>query len=479
MLGNEFDAFCSSQSSPLPKTIRINTLRNEKDDFFEWQRAMHPDWKLTPHIFGEHIFSIEREHRKTPLGKSLGHVQGRFYVQEASSCLPPLALDIRPGQKVLDMAASPGSKTTQIAALMRGKGLLVANEYSASRIKTLVFNLQKTGVSHALVTRFSGEKFADFLPNFFDRILLDAPCTGEGTARKDPDALAHWSEKRIHAAAILQRSLLRSAFLALKTGGLLTYSTCTLAPEENEAVVSSLQEQFFDAVEVVDICHLFPGANAARGLLSYDNHSFPHGKKMLRIWPHAFNSEGFFVATIRKTKDTPSLPKKRFVMHGHKRLNMGEILRHKDSTTHFVREYFLRTFSFSLPKERLLFRRHSDIWLLPEGAEAILPAVRCERLGIRLGKIIPPQRTHTSPMFRLSNEAVLAFGQHFSGECVYRTSHAEACAFLQGNNISCAHPLPKQDIAVMHDGLPLGVGKSLGTVIKNNLPRHFLVGDVS
>lgn len=480
ILGNEFDAFYDAQMSSLPKIFRVNTLRNSVEGFLQWAHAEHSDWEIHPHIFGTGIFSIDRKNREKPLGKSFGHMQGRLYMQEASSCLPPLALDIQSGQKVLDMAAAPGSKTTQIAALMKNTGMLVVNEFSATRAKTLVFNMQKAGVHNALLTHFSGEKFGNLFPEYFDRILLDAPCTGEGTARKDKEALTHWSEKKILAAAKLQKSLLLSAFHALKPGGKLTYSTCTLGPEENEAVITFLQEQFPNTVVVLDLRNIFPGAEKCEGIREYGGRKFPDGRKMLRIWPHIFNSEGFFVATIQKISSLQEeisshrKKKKRFVLHGkNKRLNPGELLRHKEKTTEYVRAYFQKSFGYELPKNRFFFRRNADIWILPEGTEDILDNARYERLGVRLGKIISDRKK--GDIFRLSQEATLSFGQYFSGKNVLDISYKAAQEFVEGKNISAPKIETKGDVVVRYNGLPLGIGKRMGDVIKNNIPRNFLL----
>ncbi len=499
ILGNQYSKFQEAQSSPLPKIIRVNTLRNSVEQFLKWSAKNHPDWELTPHIFGKGIFAINRESHTIPLGKTLGHLQGRFYIQEASSCLPPLALNIKPGQKVLDIASAPGSKTTQIAALMKGEGLLVANEFSASRAKILAYNLQKCGVSNVALTHFSGEKFGRSTPKFFERILVDAPCTGEGTARKDSDALTNWSEKRICTAAKLQKSLILSAFESLVPGGALTYSTCTLGPEENEEVVEFLVESFPQEAEVIDLSTLFPGAEKAKGLSSFEKKNFPNGKKMLRIWPHLFNSEGFFVASLRKRsasldkiehqikrgKYKNNLPhrkpaKKRFVLHGKERpLNPGTFLRQKDSTTEFVRSVFADEYGFLLPTPSNFFRKNADIWLLPNGSEEILPAIRFDRVGIRLGKIVPCSKKSMRNTFRLSHECVLALGKFFSGSRVQNISFPQAQKFLQGVNIDPVIPdAPKGDLVLLYEGLPLGLVKNLGNIWKNNLPRNFVIPEV-
>jgi 16S rRNA (cytosine1407-C5)-methyltransferase len=502
LLQKDFETFSEYQNKPLPKAIRINTLKNSVREFYLWQQKNHPEWQLTPHPFGNEIFIIDREDRSIPLGKTLGHIQGRFYVQEASSFLPPIALHIAPHQKVLDMAAAPGSKTTQIAAQMQGKGLLVANEFSASRTKTLVFNLQKIGVSHSMITHFSGERFEKLLPNYFDRILLDAPCTGEGTFRKDSQALENWSINKIGSAAKLQKKLLKSAFASLAPGGILTYSTCTLAPEENEEVVEHLMTEFSDMAEVMDLSGLFVGAEKAPGLSEYEEKKFPNGKKMLRIWPHLFDSEGFFVASVQKlplfekeendgkfpASHTPSPPlpfnkegRKRFVLHCKNRpINPGSFLRRKDAISEKVRNTFAEEYGFGIDESVNLFRKNDDVWLLPKFGEEMLACVRLERPGLRLGKLISSSKSFDF-QFRLSHECVIAFGADFSGKQVMELSAKQTQDFLEGKNLlqspENSHQiskLPKTDIVLRYEGLPLGLVKNTGTILKNNLPRNFV-----
>jgi 16S rRNA m(5)C-1407 methyltransferase (EC 2.1.1.-) len=186
---NELQRFLAISQQPLRRSLRVNTLKISVEAFLA--RTAHYGWRLTPVPWCAEGFWIEREDETLPLGSVAEHLSGLFYIQEASSMLPVTALfDAAPeARKVMDVAAAPGSKTTQMAALMRNEGAILANEYSASRVKVLHANISRCGVSNVALTHFDGRVFGAALPEQFDAILLDAPCSGEGVVRKDADAL--------------------------------------------------------------------------------------------------------------------------------------------------------------------------------------------------------------------------------------------------------------------------------------------------
>ncbi len=259
-----FDDFLAACQRPLRRSIRVNTLKISVADFL--QLTAPYGWTLTPIPWCEEGFWIERDNEDAlPLGSTAEHLSGLFYIQEASSMLPVAALfaDDNAPQRVMDVAAAPGSKTTQIAARMNNEGAILANEFSASRVKVLHANISRCGISNVALTHFDGRVFGAAVPEMFDAILLDAPCSGEGVVRKDPDALKNWSPESNQEIAATQRELIDSAFHALRPGGTLVYSTCTLKQEENEAVCLWLKETYPDAVEFLPLGNLFPGANKA------------------------------------------------------------------------------------------------------------------------------------------------------------------------------------------------------------------------
>jgi NOL1/NOP2/sun family putative RNA methylase len=263
------DGFFAALETGLPKTIRVNTLKTDRVAI--QKGALGNGWKLTPLRWYPDAFVIDRENRSTPLGHSLEHFAGHIYIQEASSMIPPLALDPRPGEKVLDLAAAPGSKTTQMAAMMRNTGLIVANDSSIPRLKALAANLERSGVLNVAMTNSSGNRFGRLLSGYFDKVLLDAPCSAEGTAAKSPEVLSRWSEKTIHKLATLQGKLLLGAWEAVRPGGTLVYSTCTFAPEENEAILDEFLRHHPEAtMQDIDM----PGLPAKGGLTEWQGVRF-------------------------------------------------------------------------------------------------------------------------------------------------------------------------------------------------------------
>ncbi|WP_265448803.1 NOL1/NOP2/sun family putative RNA methylase, partial [Aeromonas salmonicida] len=230
------DEFVASCRRPLRRSIRVNTLKISVSDFVMQMQPL--GWQLDAVPWCETGFWLTRVDESVPLGNTAEHLSGLFYIQEASSMLPVTALfasdQVKRDGMLLDAAAAPGSKTTQIAALMNNQGMLVANEYSSSRLKVLSANIQRCGVTNVGMTHFDAKVFGQWLPETFDAILLDAPCSGEGIVRKDEDALRNWSIESIDEIAAVQQGLLESAFHALKPGGVLVYSTCTLSQQENQ-----------------------------------------------------------------------------------------------------------------------------------------------------------------------------------------------------------------------------------------------------
>jgi NOL1/NOP2/sun family putative RNA methylase len=287
----DFGLFLDFLTRPLRTCVRLNTLKDEPDRILsrladlEMERLPWYDlgWQLT---------------RQQSLGNRIEHFLGLFYVQEAASMLPPLVLDPQPGERILDVAAAPGSKTTQIAQMMRNTGLIVANDSNKRRIRGLTGNLDRTGALNAVVTCQPGRVFGKFLPDHFDRVLLDAPCSAEGTIRKSYAALEVWSESSVQRLSRIQIGLLISAFRALKPGGTMVYSTCTFAPEENEGALSYFFTRTPDATsEPIAL----PGLITRAALESWQGERFhPQVHNAVRIAPQDNDTEGFFLCRVRK-----------------------------------------------------------------------------------------------------------------------------------------------------------------------------------
>lgn len=290
---------------PLRKSKRVNTLKSSVEDFQVWGKSRQ--WSLTPVPWCPEAFFVDRENRDEALGKDLLHVLGHTYMQEAASMLPVALLDPKPGEAVLDMSSAPGSKTTQIAARMQNRGVLVANDVQEKRLWALVSNLHRSGVINVLVTKKVGQWFARNMTERFDRVLCDAPCTAQGTARKDSDALLYCSDDNIGKMSRLQIELLESAIDATKVGGRIVYSTCTLTPEENESVLGSILNKFGDQIEIVD-----PTPDIGIDLSDALDESAkvqqwiqaPTTFPAFRLWPQTYDTEGFFCAVLVKRAPT-------------------------------------------------------------------------------------------------------------------------------------------------------------------------------
>ncbi|MBD3310658.1 NOL1/NOP2/sun family putative RNA methylase [Candidatus Woesearchaeota archaeon] len=292
----DWEAFKRYSLSFLRRSVRVNTL---KITVPRLRKRLEKEWILSPIPWCRQGFWIEHrgrgeEHRRD-VGNLREHALGYIYVQEAVSMIPPVVLDPKPGEKVLDMCASPGSKASQIAQLMQNKGALVANDYKGIRLAPLGLNLQRMGITNCVLTLSSGHTFKG---HQFDRILVDAPCSGTGTIRKSLKTLKMWNENGIRKLGGQQKVLIKTGFNNLKKDGIMVYSTCSVEPEEDEAVISHLLEEEPDArLEKISL-----PIKRAEPILEFEGKKYdPECKKCLRIWPQDNDTEGFFVAKIRKT----------------------------------------------------------------------------------------------------------------------------------------------------------------------------------
>lgn len=236
------------------------------------------------------------------LGRALEHILGYYYIQEISSMLPVLVLDPKPGEKVLDLCASPGSKTTQIAARMNNQGLIIANEVKLDRVKILSANLERCGVMNVILTRRDGIALCNKFEKekiFFDKILVDAPCSGEGTIRSSPKTFEMWNIKTVEYLSKLQKALISSAIKILKPNGTLIYSTCTHSPEEDEEIIDFALRNFKDIkIEKIEL-----PVKMRKGITKWKEKEYIEDVKLsCRIYPQDNNTEGFFLAKIRRLK---------------------------------------------------------------------------------------------------------------------------------------------------------------------------------
>ena len=298
LLGSESRIFFDYINKPLLKTIRVNNLKISKKNLIK--KLKSKGWKIEETGYDEGLI-IKSKLFPGELGKALEHRLGYYYVQELASMMPPLVLQPKQDEIILDLCAAPGSKTTQMAMLMKNKGTIIANDVRIDRLKALVSNLERCGVMNTLVTRMNGIVLCKKLTKakfFFDKILVDAPCSGEGTIRNDQTILRSWNINMIKGLAALQKKLILSAIECLKPQGTLVYSTCTLTPEENEMVIDFIIKNSNLEIEKVEI-----PLKTRPGIIEWQGKTFNKEiKKCLRIWPQDNNTEGFFIAKLKKIK---------------------------------------------------------------------------------------------------------------------------------------------------------------------------------
>ena len=299
LLGERYDTLYAAPQETAARGVTVSALRTTPEEF-----AARADFPLRPSPFCKAAFVVEQPDFKP--GRHPYHHAGVFYSQEPSASSAAPLLGVRPGMRVLDLCAAPGGKSSQLAAALQGQGLLVSNEYVAARAEILKSNLERMGVSNAVVLNETPARIAAALPEFFDRVLVDAPCSGEGMFRKEPAALAQHCEALVKQCAELGADILDSAAAALAPGGELVYSTCTFAPEEDEGQVAAFLQRhpeftLADVLGNVDYPFGSEGEANRTGGLPLDV------SKVRRIWP-CQGGEGHFMARLVKAGTPRTLP---------------------------------------------------------------------------------------------------------------------------------------------------------------------------
>lgn len=287
LLGGEYEAFLKSYERETAQALRVNVLKIESRAF----QALSP-FALRPVPWTETGFYYGREDRP---GRHPFHEAGLYYIQEPSAMAVGSLGAPRPGERVLDLCAAPGGKATHLAASMGGQGLLVSNEIHPARAKILSSNVERMGISNCVVTNEKPEVLAQRFPGFFDRIVVDAPCSGEGMFRKEEQAAGMWSLENVSMCAGRQQEILHAAAGMLRPGGILVYSTCTFAPEENEGSVS----RFLDSHGEFHVKKVSAWEEFAPGVPEWSG-ARPETADTFRLWPHRLEGEGHFIAVLQK-----------------------------------------------------------------------------------------------------------------------------------------------------------------------------------
>ena len=412
-LGDEYDAFLESLERPRAVALRFNPLKGERPILpfvgnpVPWEpEGFYYDPDSRP---GLHVF----------------HEAGVYYLQEASAMSAVALLDPQPGEWVCDLCAAPGGKTTQIAGRMRGEGFLLGNEIEPKRAKILSRNIERMGVANALVTNEHPENLRKHLAGLFDKVLIDAPCSGEGMFRKEEAAVTGWSQEYVELCARRQSAILDSGAELVRPGGRIVYSTCTFAPEEDEMAVSEFLERHpeFEA-EIIETPWFVPVENGGH-----------------RMWPHKLLGEGHFAAVLRKKGDEEP----------DRRMTAGEKL--PKEWQEFAKDLGIR-----LPAGKALMFGQNLYWApedLPE-----LRGLKVLRPGLELGVVKKGrfEPSHALALWLKTANRVQDYG----------AASPEMEKYIHGDVVPSAQ---KGWCLVTADGYSIGWGKGDGNVLKNHYPK--------
>lgn len=413
-LGKEFPAFTESLERPRAVALRFNPLKGETPILpfvgtaVPWETAgYYYDPQARP---GLHPY----------------HEAGVYYLQEASAMAPVTLLDPQPGERICDLCSAPGGKSTQIAGRMMGEGFLLCNEFHPKRAKILSRNIERLGIANALVTNAHPQELADRYPGFFDRVLIDAPCSGEGMFRKEEAAVTGWSQETVEMCARRQAEILHSGASLVHPGGRLVYSTCTFAQEENEQVVRQFLQEHPDFV---------PEQVFAPWFAAGENGSF-------RLWPHKLLGEGHFAAVLRRLKGEESI--------------------HYSSATAGkppkVWETFAKQLGIQLPSGSFL--QFGDTLYLTPPQMPDIRGIRVLRAGLELGQL---KKDRFEP-----SHALALWLKDATCRLDLTAESRDIAAYLNGQTLQANR---KGWCLVTVDGYSIGWGKGDGNVLKNHYPK--------
>ena len=437
MLGEEYDSYLDSYQQERQFGLRVNPLKVTGEELKELS-GFH--LRKIPWTQDGYFYEEEDMPARHPY-----YAAGMYYLQEPSAMTPASRLHVEPGERVLDLCAAPGGKATALGAALRGKGVLVANDISNSRAKALLKNLELFGISNAFVTNEIPGNLADRFEGFFDKILVDAPCSGEGMFRKDPAVIKTWDEVRPEYFAKLQRDILKNAVRMLRPGGQLLYSTCTFAPVENEGSISWLLENFPE----MDVLEIEPYEGFAPGHPEWGNGD-ERLKRCVRIWPHKMKGEGHFLALLKKSETAMAAV-----------VRIGKTQRPDKKIRQVVDAFFVDC-KWEPDWERIEVRGEK-VYLVPELPEK-LQGIHFLRNGLYMGDL---KKDRFEPSQQL---AMMLKGNDYAGVLSLKSEDVRVEKYLHGETLlveAGESTIAKGWILVCVDGFPLGWGKLVNGVLKN------------
>lgn len=428
-LGNEYEAYEHSLQQPRFRGLRVNETRCSIQRFLE----LAP-WQCEPSPICPQSFYIKEEH----VGNHPLHLSGTFYMQEPSASSAVEVLDVKEGEWVLDLCAAPGGKSTQIAAKLHHSGFLLSNEIDKKRVLALLSNMERLGFSEYAITNETPQKLCRKLQGCFDKVLVDAPCSGEGMFKKHEQAIEDWSEEQVLFCAKRQREILHEAYQALRPGGTMVYSTCTYAKEENEETIAAFLQEHAD-MELID-------CNVSFGRCGLPDTGIDVSK-VRRIFPMD-GGEGHFIAKMKKKGE------------GERR-HLKEV---KQSKTDPLAEAFFKG-----------HLKEGDSCVMQQGTKVyarmqpfvVLDGLQVIRQGVLCGEIVkkrfePHQHFYTAGI----HQAKLSH--------VYEMSLSECEQFLKGYPLAASL---RGFVCLCYQGFPLGFGKGDGSWIKNRYPKGLRISE--
>lgn len=412
ILNEEYDDFIKSYDEPKTTGLRVNTLKISKEDLLNLNlyNLDQIPWAKEGFYYNE---EVDRP------GKSPLHEAGAYYLQEPSAMSVVPKLEVQEDEKILDMCAAPGGKSTYILSKLNNTGLLVSNEINPTRIRALGENLERFGAKNCIITNTDSNNLRKVFTGYFDKIVIDAPCSGQGMFRKDEVAITDWSYAKVLECQSIQREIIRDGYEMLTNGGTLVYSTCTFAKEENEDVINEFISEYPNAKLIM----------------------------MERLWPHKVKGEGHFVAKIQKLEEEDCNVKQIKV----KRIDK-EIKDYKDFEKKFL----------NISLENKFEIRGENLYLLPEESPDT-KKIKLLRYGLHVGTL---KKNRFEPSHALSHYLKMEDAKYIEN---LKVNDEQILQYLRGNTINTGNS--RGWVLVCVEGIPIGWGKESNGVLKNHYPK--------
>lgn len=477
LLGDEYEAFEASYENERVQGLRFNSLKSKAGREMNWEKRAVSGLAglmeeklgtiLTPIPWVKEGYYYESQARP---GRHPFHEAGLYYIQEPSAMAVVELLDPQPGERVLDLCAAPGGKSSHIASRLKGKGFLLSNEIHPARARILSQNMERMGVSNSVVTNEEPSRLAAVFRDFFDRIVVDAPCSGEGMFRKDEEARNQWSEDHVKMCAERQEQILDQAARMVKPGGRIVYSTCTFAPEENEGTVLNFlkhhEDFYLEETEAFEkFSHGRPewvGFKNGEKKTHNEEAKTYHLERTFRLLPHCLEGEGHFIAVIKRREELGSVEKRTYPSYLDRRRNR-EVFSLLEA---FLKESLTDGSSYLNRTEYVMFG--DQLYLLP-GEMPDLKGLKVLRPGLHMGTVKKNrfEPSHALALALLPEEAKRVYRMKADGE--------EAAAYLRGEALSCGTESwsggEKGWVLMCAEDWSLGWSKLSGGCLKNHYPK--------